>query len=122
MGNQLQRFDFTEKLQVPENNQQEANVKRHQKYPQQGFVFADGGKQEGVMQRPQPPGFFLRIDLERGRMFGRTQDFDQTNRRADKKNGNSGVDHRHQYNIIERIQDDLPLKSDQTNPYQNQRG
>ena len=79
----------------------------HQKYPQQGLVLADGGKQERVMQRPQPPVFFLRIDLKRCRMFGCPKDVDQADRRADKKNSKGNVDHRHQYDVIQRIQHDL---------------
>ena len=109
MGNYLQYADFAEKLQMPENQQYDANMKCHQKNPQEGFVFADGGKQKRIVQRPQPRGFFLRIDLKRGRMFGRAKDVDQTDGCAGNKNGKGKVDHRHQDDVIQRFQIYLPL-------------
>ena len=92
---------------MADNQKQDANVKGHQKEPQQRFVFADRRKQKRVMQRPKPPGFFLGIDLQSSRMAGLSKDFYQADSGADKKSCKSDIDHRHQYDVIQRIQRSL---------------
>ena len=96
---------------MTENQEQYADVKGHQKDPQQRFVSANGGKQKRVMQSPQPSGFFFRINLKRGRVAGFSKYLYQPYRSADKKSGKGHIDHRHQDDIIQRLQNYLPLDS-----------
>jgi hypothetical protein len=84
---------------MPDDQQQQADVKKHQKNPQHGFVPSDAGEQKGVVQGPKPLGFFLGINLQGGGMFRFPEDFYQPEGGADEKSCKRNIDHRDQNEI-----------------------
>jgi hypothetical protein len=64
MGDYLKNPEFLKKFQVSQNQEQQRNVKRHYKNPQQGFVPADGRKKKRIRQRIKPLGLFFGKNLQ----------------------------------------------------------
>ena len=64
MGNNLKDAEFANQFQMPDDKEQEADMKDHEKDPEQRIVSSNGGKNECIVQCPQPVGALFRIDLK----------------------------------------------------------
>jgi hypothetical protein len=52
MRDDLDEIELPNQLEMADNEKQEGDVEEHQKNPQNGIVFANGGQQKGVVQCP----------------------------------------------------------------------
>jgi len=107
MGNDLKNRYIPDQFQVPDEKQDQPDVENHQKYPQNRFVPANGGKEKGIKEGSQEFAFFVRIDLQRCGMGRRFEDADESDARSDDEYGQGNIDHGNQNKIIKGLQNIL---------------
>ena len=93
---------------LPDNQQQNTDVKHDQKHPQNRLVPSHRWKQKRVKQGPQPSGSFFGKNLQRAGMLGLPKNLNQSDSRANQKNRKGHVDHGHQNDIKQGFHSNLP--------------
>ncbi len=111
MGNDLKYAEFGNQLQMTDQQQDEADVEGHQKDPQQRFVPENGRKHEGIVERPQPLGLFIRKNLQRGGMLGVLPDLNDSQNGPHQKDRAGDVNHRYQDEIDDGLHGSLLLEN-----------
>ena len=103
MGNDLKYAEFFNQFQMPDDEKEETDMKDHEKAPKHRIVSSHGGKKEGIVERPQPPGTPFRIDLKGCRILRFTKELYESYNNAHNKDRKGKVHHWNQNDIVNRL-------------------
>lgn len=112
MLNNLKNLEFLDQFEVPYDEEKQGRMKKHEKEPQNRTVFSDGWHEEGVIQRPQPLGPFLRKDLQGCNLLGLSKQLEKPYTSSHKEDCKGKVYHGYQYDITRGVHRSLLLKVD----------
>ena len=103
MGNDLKYAEFSNQLQMPDDEKEEADMKDHEKDPKHRIVSSYGGKKERIVECPQPPGTPFRIDLKGCWVLWFAEDLYESNDDAHNKYRKGKVSHWNKDDIVDRL-------------------